>query len=95
VGDSCTSRRDYWIPSASYPIILLVFYGTIELARHTLFGYIISLIFGFGGLLPFLIHGVLVRRNDHFNRIISWLIVYANMAAGIVLLIISLSKMVA
>jgi len=77
------------------PIILIVFYGAIELAWGTLLGSIISLILGFGGLLPFFVHGVLVRRKVHFNRITSWLTIYANMVVGIALLIISLSKIVA
>jgi hypothetical protein len=77
------------------PIILLLFYGTIELAWRTTAGYAFGILFGIAGLLPFVVHEVLVRRKGHFNRFLSRLIMYANPLLGIVLLVISIGKLIA
>ena len=71
------------------PIILLMFYGSIELSKGTVVGSIFGLVLGLGGLLPFFIHELFVRRKDHFNRLLSRVVIYANLGTGIALLSLS------
>jgi hypothetical protein len=72
------------------PIILLLFWGSFELEKASLIGSAVGIVFGVGGLLPFLIHKVFVRRDGHFNRIFSNVIIYTNVVVGITLLLLSL-----
>ncbi len=71
------------------PIILLMFYGLLEIERNTLIGLILCVIFGIAGLLPFMVHKVFIRRKQHFNLLISNIVIYANSLSGIGLLFIS------
>ena len=74
------------------PILLLMFYGLIELVKQSAAGYLFCIIFGFGGLLPFVVHMLLVRKNDRFNLFISKLLIYSNVISGIILLIMTIQK---
>jgi hypothetical protein len=65
------------------PLILLLFYGMLEIDKHSHFGLILGIISGIGGLIPFLVHKILVRRKDHFNLLISNIVIYLNIIAGI------------
>jgi Family of unknown function (DUF6713) len=53
------------------PIILIISYGVIEIEKLSTIGLIFSIILGIGGIIPFLIHKIFVRRITHFNRLIS------------------------
>jgi len=68
------------------PIILLLLYGLLEIEKGTHFGLILGLIAGIGGTVPFLVHKILVRRKEHFNLVISNVIIYSNVASGLLLL---------
>ena len=72
------------------PIILIIFYGLIELANFSKIGLIVSLILGIGGIIPFLVHKIFVKRNGHFDSFISNVIIYLNALTGFVLAILSL-----
>ncbi len=72
------------------PIILLLFYGLIELHEGTVIGSILAAVFGFSGLLPLMVHKLLVRRADRFNRFFSNAIIYLNAIIGLGLTVLSL-----
>jgi len=70
------------------PIILLLFYGAVEIDRCSQTGLIIGVITGVSGLIPFIVHKLIVKRDEHFNLFISNLIIYFNILSGIALLLI-------
>jgi hypothetical protein len=71
------------------PIIMIFFYGLLEIDRQTRFGLVLGILTGVGGLIPLLIHKFLVRRKGHFNRAISNFIIFSNAATGIVTIVLS------
>jgi hypothetical protein len=52
---------------------------------------IIGIIFGVGGIVPLLIHKVLVYRKEKFNLVISDIIIYSNAVIGVCTLIYAMS----
>ena len=75
------------------PILLLFFYGLLEIDRLTNIGLIIGAITGFGGLIPFLVHKKVVKRKDEFNLLISSIIIYSNIFFGLKKKILRLKKL--
>lgn len=73
------------------PIILLMFYGVIEIERLSIVGKIIGIIFGVGGIVPLFVHKVLVYRKEKFNLVISNIIIYSNAVIGVCTLIYAMS----
>jgi hypothetical protein len=65
------------------PILLLFFWGAIELGKQNTAGEIIALIVGFGGLIPFLVHKLLVKKKGYFESAASNIIIYLNILAGL------------
>ncbi len=65
------------------PILVVLFYGLVEIERQTILGFIIGLIAGIGGLLPFVVHKIIVKREGHFNKLISNILIYLNIATGV------------
>ena len=45
------------------PIILFLFLGLIEIYKHIAIGMIVGIITGVGGLIPFVVHKLLVKRD--------------------------------
>jgi hypothetical protein len=76
------------------PMILVLFYGVIEIEKLSAIGLVIGVVSGIGGLIPFFVHNVFVRRPPHFNRWISKLIIYLNCAIGGILTFISASYLI-
>jgi hypothetical protein len=68
------------------PILLFLFYGTILIERGSAVGLPLSIIAGIGGAVPLMVHKVLVRRSDRFNRIGSNVLLFANCGTGILLI---------
>lgn len=66
------------------PIILLMFYGLVEIQSSSTVGYSIGMLFGISGVIPFIVHRVLVKRKENFNRISSILIMLSNILFGFV-----------
>lgn len=66
------------------PIILILFYGLLEIEKQSLIGYSIGIITGIGGVIPYVIHKVVVRRKDHFNKVVSNLVIYTNIFTGLI-----------
>ncbi len=71
------------------PIIFLLFYGLIEIEKSTTIGLIFGIIFGIGGMIPFIVHKILCKTPDQFNLPISNIIIYLNILFGISLLFLS------
>jgi hypothetical protein len=66
------------------PIIIILFWGAIEIQKQTISGIIIAIIAGVGGLVPFLVHKVIVKKKGYFDSKISNCIVYFNVLTGII-----------
>ena len=71
------------------PIIILIFYGLIEIEKNSTIGLIFSIITGIGGVIPFIVHKIIVRKKNHFNLLISNAIIYLNLLSGVALLFLS------
>lgn len=51
------------------PVIIFLLHGMIEISRNTGYGLICGVITGFFGLLPIVVHELIVKRRDRFNRL--------------------------
>ncbi len=71
------------------PIVVLIFYGLIEIEKLSTIGFVFGIITGIGGVVPFIVHKIIVRRNGHFNLIISNVIINLNVLSGICLFLLS------
>lgn len=65
------------------PILFLIFYGLLEIERLTQIGNVIGIILGIGGIFPFLVHKIFFKRKDHFQSVISNILIYFNILAAI------------
>ncbi len=65
------------------PILFLLFYCPVLLAKAHPIGLILSVIIGIGGIMPFAIHKVLVKSENVFNRPISRMLIYLNLIMGL------------
>ena len=65
------------------PVVLVLFWGAVEIEKKTTTGAIIGLIAGIGGLLPFAVHKLLVKKKGYFESTTSNVIIYLNVLAGI------------
>lgn len=73
------------------PMILVLFYGLIEIEKLSAIGLVIGVISGIGGLIPFFVHNVFVSRKGRFDRMISNWIIYSNFISGALLAYLSAS----
>ena len=71
------------------PIIILIFYGLIEINQNSAIGLVFGIVTGIGGVIPFIVHKIIVRKINHFNLIISNAIIYLNILSGVSLLFLS------
>ena len=71
------------------PIIILIFYGLIEIDKNSTIGLIFGIVTGIGGVIPFIVHKIIVRKTNHFNMLISNVIIYSNILSGVSLLFLS------
>ena len=76
------------------PIILLLFWGLIEIEKQTTFGLILGILLGVGGVIPAIVHKIAFRRSDQFNLPISNGIILLNILSGVSLLVLSLNLIV-
>jgi hypothetical protein len=72
------------------PIMLLMFFGLYEIVNKNYIGYIIGIVVGIGGLIPFIVHKVFVKRKDKFNSLLSNIIIVSNVVSGLLTTIISI-----
>lgn len=73
------------------PIIIILFWGAIEIEKQTLPGAIIAMIAGAGGLIPFIIHKVIAKKKGYFDLKISNSIIYLNVLTGIMTAVVAVS----
>lgn len=71
------------------PIIILLFYGLLELERNSTVGLIFGIITGIGGVIPVIVHKIIIKTTNNFNLLISNLIIYLNILSGVGLLFLS------
>ena len=72
------------------PILILLFYCPIAILLGHGIGYTLSIIIGFGGTIPFLVHKVFFNNKEHFNKQISYSIIYLDLVIGIIEIITSI-----
>lgn len=73
------------------PIIIMLFYGVLEIEKQTQIGLVIGIISGLGGIIPFLIHKVIIYHKERFNMIMSNILIYLNILTGVVTAALSIS----
>ena len=69
------------------PILFLCFFGFYCIMVYPQSRMIISIIMGITGFIPFLVHKIIVNRKDHFNKLISNILIFGNMISGALLII--------
>ena len=77
------------------PIILIIFYGLLEIEKLSKIGLMLGMILGIGGIFPFLVHKVFVRRKGQFNLLISNAVIYSNAVCGAILVCLLVSDYLA
>lgn len=75
------------------PLVCVLFYGAVEIEKGSGAGFIIGLVSGIGGVIPFLVHKIIVKRKDRFNKLVSNSIIYLNIVAGCGLIILSAARL--
>ena len=73
------------------PIILILFYGLIEIEKTSRIGLILGTIIGIGGVIPAIVHKIILKRPNQFNLPISNTIIFLNIVSGICLFFLSLN----
>ncbi|MGA2141522.1 MAG: DUF6713 family protein [Brevinematales bacterium] len=73
-------------------IAVFLLWGSFEISRLTFAGYIIALIAGFGGLIPFLVHKIIAPRKKAFNLLLSNILIFSNIATGVILIYLALKQ---
>lgn len=71
------------------PIILVIFYGLLEIDKQTKVGLIIGIITGIGGLIPFVVHKIAVRTKENFDKLISNILIFSNIITGMAVIVLS------
>lgn len=71
------------------PIIVFFFYGLIEIEKSSPMGAVFGIITGTGGVIPFIVHKVAVKKDDRFNLAVSNAIIFLNIPSGLGLLVLS------
>jgi predicted membrane protein len=75
------------------PILLLMLYGLIEVEKQSPSGNILGLVFGIGGLVPFIVHSLFAKKEDRFNLVISRILIYSSAISGALLLILTVPRL--
>ena len=74
------------------PIIFVLFYGLYCIIKYQQTRLIISVIMGISGIIPFLVHKIILNKKEHFNKPISNIIIIGNIFTGIVLIILGIME---
>ena len=72
------------------PIIILVFYGLIEIEKASTTGLVFGIILGITGVIPAIVHKIFFKTPNQFNLPVSNTIIYLNVLSGISLLFLSI-----
>ena len=73
------------------PILLVLFCGLVGLVEHPGARTPIGVVIGLGGLLPWLVHKVVVRRREYFASVMSNVVIYGGVVCGLVLVGLSVA----
>jgi len=76
------------------PILLLMLYGLIEIEKQSSASNIFGLVFGIGGLAPFVVHTLLAKKENRFNLVISKILIYSSAVSGALLLILTVPRFI-
>ena len=74
------------------PILFLFFYGLYCIIQYPQMKSIISIIMGIAGFIPFLVHKIFINKKGYFNKLISNILIYGNIIAGILLIIMGINE---
>jgi hypothetical protein len=74
------------------PIILFILIGLIEIDKMTTAGLLIGIVLGVGGLIPFIVHKLVVRTPGQFSGLISNFIIFSNLLSGGILMFFSIRE---
>jgi len=72
------------------PIIFIFFFGFYCIVQYPNMKFIISLIIGISGFIPFFVHKVIVNKKECFNKHISKIIIIGSIFSGIGLIILGI-----
>jgi hypothetical protein len=70
------------------PVLAVFFYGLAAISLASDLGLVIGIVAGAGGLLPILVHKVLVRRKNAFHLPISIIVMVLNACTGAALIVL-------
>jgi hypothetical protein len=76
------------------PVIFLFLWGAIELGKDSTAGQVIALIAGVAGMLPYVVHKMLVKRKGYFESTASNIIIYFNLSTGIFTIVLFAFQMI-
>ncbi|MFZ5570518.1 MAG: DUF6713 family protein [Thermodesulfobacteriota bacterium] len=71
------------------PIVLILFYGLLEIEALSAIGLWLGILLGIGGIIPLIVHKLVVKRPGRFDLAISNAIIYLNSICGIALIVYS------
>jgi len=69
------------------PMLFLFFYGLYFMIEHPQTKTTISILAGSTGLIPFVVHKIIINKKEHFNKTISNILIFGNAVVGIILMI--------
>ena len=69
------------------PILFIIFYGFFCIIKYPQTKLIISIVMGSTGFIPFIVHKIIVKRKEHFNKTISNILIFGNIITGSLLII--------
>ncbi|ULQ61017.1 hypothetical protein K7I13_07130 [Brucepastera parasyntrophica] len=72
------------------PIIFAFFYGAYSIIQYPQTRFIVSIIAGISGFIPFVIHKIIINKKESFNKPISNVIIIGNMVSGLLLIIMGI-----
>ena len=74
-----------------FPLLFIVLYGLVLIAKHSVIGFVFSLILCAGGIFAFAIHAYFLKQGQmKFNKPISKLILVLTLLVSIAQLIVTL-----
>ncbi|MCL2468287.1 MAG: hypothetical protein FWF02_02340 [Micrococcales bacterium] len=71
------------------PILFALFYGFYGIVEHPGARTPIGVAIGLGGLLPWLVHKVVVNKREYFSSAVSNVIIYGSAVSGLVLVVLA------
>ena len=72
------------------PIVALLIYGIIPVYNNSRIGLAIAIVTGAGGVLPLMVHKLILPKQGKFEGIVSNVIMYGNAAVATIVLFLSI-----